>query len=83
MSAGWSADSAVSGQCDHEARLMSDEMATAVWFLATEPARARRILDRHCPDDDGRCRSCRHASNPCLECQVSGWALRALDIAES
>jgi hypothetical protein len=58
-------------------------MATAVWFLATEPARARRVLDRHCPDDDGRCRSCRHASNPCPECQLSGWALRALGVVES
>jgi hypothetical protein len=62
---------------------MSDEMATAVWFLATEPARARRILDRHRPDDDGRCRYCRRASNPCPDCKLSGWALRALDVVES
>ncbi len=62
---------------------MNDGVATAVWFLAIEPARAHRILDRHRADDDGRCPICRHRSNPCPDCQLSGWALRALDVAES
>jgi len=66
-----------------EAHLMSDGVATAVWFLAIEPARAHRILDRHRADDDGRCPICRHRSNPCPDCQLSGWALRALDVAET
>lgn len=58
-------------------------MATAVWFMATEPARAHRVLDRHRADADGRCSICRHRSNPCPDCQLAGWALRALDVAES